>query len=159
LFSLSVVLGIAALVAIGSFSANLARAIDVQAKGLLGADLVVTTRTAPSGDVKAYLDRLGGEQAHDLSFSSMMVFPTAGGLPRLVQVRGMEGRFPFYGDFSTAPEDALAKFRANDAGNVVILEETLLAQFNAKVGDPVKLGDATFTVIGALRKLPGEELP
>ena len=38
LFSLSIVLGIAALVAIGSFTTNLQTAIDGQAKGLLGAD-------------------------------------------------------------------------------------------------------------------------
>ena len=41
LFSLSVVLGIAALVAIGSFTANLRQAIEDQAKTLLGADLLV----------------------------------------------------------------------------------------------------------------------
>lgn len=156
LFSLSVVLGIAALVAIGSFSTNLARAIDVQAKGLLGADLVVTSRATPSEEVRAYLDSLGGEQASDISFSSMMVFPTAGGATRLVQVRGMEGGFPFYGDFTTIPEDAAAGLRAPGTGNVVVLEESLLAQFNVKVGDPVKIGDAMFTVIGALQKLPGE---
>ncbi|MBL9206770.1 MAG: hypothetical protein JNN01_16895, partial [Opitutaceae bacterium] len=34
LFSLSIVLGVAALVAIGSFSANLQQAIEGQAKGL-----------------------------------------------------------------------------------------------------------------------------
>ena len=42
LYSLSVVLGIAALVSIGSFSANVRQAIDLEAKGLLGADLFVT---------------------------------------------------------------------------------------------------------------------
>ena len=39
LYSLSVVLGIAALVSIGSFSANVRQAIQAEAKGLLGADL------------------------------------------------------------------------------------------------------------------------
>jgi putative ABC transport system permease protein len=48
LFSFSVVLGIAALVAIGSLGSNLERAIDDQAKGLLGADLVITSRAALS---------------------------------------------------------------------------------------------------------------
>src|SRR2546423_15664931 len=86
LFSLSVVLGIAALVAIGSFSVNLEQGIDEQAKGLLGADLFVVARTAPTPAVQKYLDQLGGEQSREIGFSSMMVFPTAKGLTRLVAV-------------------------------------------------------------------------
>ncbi|HWA10374.1 MAG TPA: FtsX-like permease family protein [Opitutaceae bacterium] len=156
LFSLSVVLGIAALIAIGSFSANLDRAIQEQAKGLLGADLVVVARTAPDAALRDYLAGLGGEQAREQMFSSMAVFPSAGGATRLVQVRAVEGNFPFYGDFVTAPADAPARLRAG--GNVVILEETLLDQFGVKVGGEVKLGRTMFTVVGALRKLPGEPL-
>lgn len=164
LFSLSVVLGIAALVAVGSFSANLARAIDTQAKGLVGADLVVTSRAPLSPAVERFLAGLHAAQAQDVTFTSMMVFPTDHDFTRLVQVRAMAGAFPFYGDFTTAPAAAAAQYRAAEeaaaagapAPRVVILEQALLDQFNAKVGDPVKLGDATFTVIGALQKLPGE---
>ncbi|MEO6569489.1 MAG: FtsX-like permease family protein [Opitutaceae bacterium] len=151
---MSVVLGIAALVAIGSFGANLRQAIDVQAKGLLGADLVITGRSTPSEAAQRYLDALPGERARDTSFSSMMIFPSSNNLTRLVQVRAMEGSFPFYGDFTTDPVDAPPRFRAG--GNVVILEETLLRQFNTKVGETVKLGQTTFTVVGALLKMPGE---
>lgn len=160
LFSLSVVLGIAALVAIGSFGVNLARAVDTQAKGLLGADLVVISRNAPGPAVQRYLEALHGKEAHELSFASMLVFPKSD-LSRLVQVRALEGAFPFYGDFSTEPSGAAARFRAAAArgagsAHVVVLEDTLLRQYDVKVGDTVKLGRVTFTVIGALEKLPGE---
>ncbi len=154
LFSLSVVLGIAALVAIGSLGANLERGIDEQAKGLLGADLIITGRTALAEAVQREVDQLAAEQAREISFSSMMAFPTADNLTRLVNVRATVGNFPFYGDFTTVPADAPARLRAG--GNVVVVEETLLRQFNAKVGDAVKLGNTMFTVVGALQKLPGE---
>jgi putative ABC transport system permease protein len=154
LFSLSVVLGIAALVAIGSFTVNLKQAIDDQAKGLLGADLVVTSRATFTEPVLAYLSGLGGEQSRTREFSSMMVFQSAKDATRLVQVRAVEKNFPFYGDFETDPVDAYAKLRAG--GQVVILEETLLTQFGVKVGDPVKLGQAVFTIVGAIKKVPGE---
>jgi putative ABC transport system permease protein len=153
LFSLSIVTGIAALVAIGSFSTNLRRGVEDQTKALLGADLTVTTRAAPSPDLRTYLDALGGEQAHERMFSSMLVFPK-GGLTRLVQVRALEGEFPFYGEFVTEPADAPERLRKG--GDVVILEESLLQQFQAKVGDTVKLGRSDFTIIGAVRKVPGE---
>ena len=153
LFSLSVVLGIAALVAIGSFGANLDRAIQEQTKGLLGADLFVIGRSPPDAALQRYFDGLGGEQAHEQMLSSMAVFPKADAT-RLVQVRAVEGAFPFYGDFVTEPADAPARLRAG--GNVVILEETLLQQFGLAVGSPVKIGRTTFTVIGGLEKIPGE---
>jgi putative ABC transport system permease protein len=154
LFSLSVVLGIAALVAIGSLGANLQRGIDDQARGLLGADLVITGRNEPSKAVQDYAATLGGEVSREISFSSMMTFPTADDLTRLVNVRALEGGFPYYGDFQTAPSDAPARLKAG--GDVAILEETLMTQFNVKAGDRVKLGNTLFTVVGALQKLPGE---
>ncbi|MCX6955218.1 MAG: ABC transporter permease [Verrucomicrobia bacterium] len=154
LFSMSVVLGIAALVAIGSLGANLERGIDDQAKGLLGADLIIAGRNPLSEAALKHLEVYGGERAQEMSFSSMMAFPTAQNLTRLVNVRATEGDFPFYGDFVTVPADAPTKLRAG--GNVTIVEETLLRQFDAKVGDQVKLGNTLFTVIGALQKLPGE---
>ena len=154
LFSFSVVLGIAALVAIGSLGANLEQGIDEQARGLLGADLIITGRNEPSKAVREHVAKLGGETASEISFTSMMTFPTAENLTRLVNVRALEGNFPFYGDFQNEPADAAAKLRAG--GDVVILEETLLRQYNAKVGDTVKLGATNFTIVGALQKLPGE---
>jgi putative ABC transport system permease protein len=154
LFSLSIVLGIAALVAIGSLGANVERAVDEQAKGLLGADLIVTGRAEPSDAAQRYMADLGGESARETSFSSMMAFPAASNLTRLVNVRAVEGGFPFYGDFETVPADAPERLRAGS--DVAIVEETLLRQFGTPVGGTVKLGNTTFTVIGALRKLPGE---
>ncbi|MSU52656.1 MAG: ABC transporter permease, partial [Opitutaceae bacterium] len=103
LFSLSVVLGIAALVAIGSFTVNLKQAIDDQAKGLLGADLVVSSRAEFSAPVLEHLAALGGERSRTREFSSMLVFQSANDATRLVQVRAVEANFPFFGDFETAP--------------------------------------------------------
>ncbi|MBP6507427.1 MAG: ABC transporter permease [Opitutaceae bacterium] len=155
LFSLSVVLGIAALVAIGSFTVNLREALEGQAKGLLGADLVVTSRQPFAPEVQAYLAALGGEQAREVSFSSMMVFNAPEGeRTRLVQVRAVEGHFPFYGEFVTEPVNALAELR--NGGATVVLEDTLLNQFGVKAGDTVKLGKLRPVVLGAVKKVPGE---
>ncbi|PTY08233.1 ABC transporter permease [Opitutaceae bacterium EW11] len=155
LFSLSVVLGIAALVAIGSFADNLRRGIEAQAKTLLGADLAIGSRQPLSAEVDAYLNRLGGERARDVVLATMAVFPASGEQTRLVSLRGLAGGYPFYGDASSVPESAYRDvLRPGSDGAVV--EETLLAQFGAKVGDPIKLGQQTFRIVGALKKLPGD---
>lgn len=151
LYSSSIVLGIAALVSIGSFTANVRDAIDAEAKALLGADLMVTSPAPAPARVEELLRARGASIAHEKSFSSMMTFPKEGRL-RLVQVHAIEGGFPFYGKLETEPEGAAARL---DAGSI-LLEPTLLAQYGLSVGDPVKLGRSVFTVTGVLKKVPGE---
>src|SRR5690606_39291552 len=60
----SVVLGVAALVAVGSFGTNLQRTLDDQARGLLGADLEVSARSAPTPETEALLAGLGRSEEH-----------------------------------------------------------------------------------------------
>ncbi len=152
LFSTSIVLGIAALTAIGSLGTNLERAIEEQAKTLLGADLVIASRQAFSAEENALFRELGGEQSREASFSSMIYFPSSGGT-RLVHVRALDGAFPFYGRLETAPAQAADEFRR--AGGAIV-EQSLLTQFNARPGDNIRLGNLMTTVIGELQKVPGE---
>lgn len=154
LFSTALTLGVAALVAIGTLGANLNRAIDEQARSLVGADLVLEGRQAPTPEQTAWERSLGGEQAHEIGLSSMAVLPRTGAT-RLVQVRALEGGYPFYGQVETEPADAAARFARGESGALV--EESLLLQFNARPGtDTLDVGGRSFPILGALRKLPGE---
>src|SRR4051812_3929021 len=86
LFSLAIVLGVAALVAVGSLRDNLSFAIEEQTKSLLGADLTVNARARLPDDAEKYFSTLGEERAREISFNSMLILPPAGGPTRLVQV-------------------------------------------------------------------------
>lgn len=79
LFSLAIVLGVAALVAVGSLRDNLRFAIEEQTKTLLGADLTVTARAKLEGEAEKFVTGLGGEQAREISFNSMLILPDSGG--------------------------------------------------------------------------------
>jgi len=153
LLSLSVVFGIGALIAIGSVSANLRRAIDGQANSLLGADLVITGTIPTSPEWQQSLAVLGGEVARERIFPAQVA---AGGVARRVQMRALEGNFPFYGEFIAAPADAPARLR--QGGNVIILSDALLEQLHVRLGDTVKVGNGQedFTVIGQMKAFPGE---
>lgn len=153
LFSLAVVLGVAALVAVGSLRDNLRGAIDDQTKSLLGADLVITSRSALTPEAEQFVAGLGGEQAREIAFNSMIVVPGAGGATRLVQVRALQGAFPFYGEFTTAPADARAQLAH---GASAIVEDSVAVQYGLKAGDAIKLGAGEFRVAGSLLKVPGE---
>ncbi|MFZ5494534.1 MAG: ABC transporter permease [Verrucomicrobiota bacterium] len=153
LFSLAIVLGVAALVAVGSLRDNLRVAIEEQTKSLLGADLTVNSRTEFPEEPARYFATLGEDRAREVAFNSMLLGPREGGPTRLVQVRAIEGNFPFYGDFHTAPAGARAALRG---GMNAVLEESLLVQFNLRPGDKVRLGTAEYKVAGGLRAIPGE---
>lgn len=152
LFSASVVLGIAALVAIRSFGESLKTTIDSQAKSLLGADIVFSSRDEYPDEIHERIATLGGERSREVSLSSMAFFMRTMGT-RLIQLRALEPGFPFYGDFETQPPEAAQKFRAEHGA---LVEEGLMSQFEAKIGDRVKLGQAEFVISGVLTKVPGE---
>src|SRR5688500_4838103 len=152
LFSISITLGIAALVSIGSFRHSLSQAIDDQARSLIGADLVIESNQVFRPEDEALLHSLSGEQAREIRFTTMAVFPKSEGT-RLAAVRALGGDFPFYGSLETIPPDAAKDLRQ---GVRAIVDESLLLQFQAQVGDPLKIGDTEFIIAGALRKIPGE---
>ncbi|MCA1659533.1 MAG: ABC transporter permease, partial [Verrucomicrobiaceae bacterium] len=151
-FSTSITLGIAALVSIGSFRKSLAQAIEDQARTLIGADLIIESTRSFTPEEEAFLRSLGSPQAREVRFTNMAVFPASGDT-RLVQVRALGGDFPFYGAMETEPAGAAREFRN---GGQAIVQESLLIQFRAHVGDRIKIGEAEFTIAGALRKVPGQ---
>lgn len=150
LFVSSIVVGIAALVAISSFGENLTADIDNQAQELLGADLVLEN-SKPIQDQP--LDSLAIAMASEVNFASMVAFPKTGA-SRLTQVRALEGGFPFYGSLETIPASGDADFRSG--GKKALVEKTLMAQFNAQVGDVIKVGEVEFEIAGELQKVPGQ---
>jgi putative ABC transport system permease protein len=162
LFISSIVIGIAALVAINSFSENLQTDINNEAKSLLGADLIVQGGQPASDTVLQTLDLLGASQrAETWSLVSMVYFPQNGGT-RLSQVRAQEGGFPFFGKLSTEPATAAEVFKKATApgapvseSQVALVEKTLMLQFGLKVGDTVRVGVVPFVIAGQLNSAPG----
>ncbi len=157
LFMSAIVLGIAALVAINSFSDNLSRSINDQAKELVGADLVLSTGRAPTPATRKFLDRIGQRRTYEVAFPSMVFFPGTG-RARLAQVKALQGDFPYYGLWETTPAAAANRFRkaSRTTGRVALVDEALLAQFGAKAGDSVKVGNLTYFIAGSVQKTPGQ---
>lgn len=154
LFISSIILGIAALVAIYGLGYTLERDIDLQAKTLIGADLAVDANQPPDPVVQQLLDSIGtfSQQAAENNFASMIYFTKSGGT-RLAQVRAVSGGFPFYGQLETRPGTAFAGF-AKQQGALV--ERTLLLQFNAQPGDSIRVGEKTFLILGEILQSPGK---
>lgn len=168
LFMSSIVLGIAALVGINSFGDNLARSIREQARELLGADLVLsssqpfTTLAGPAlthGDslvagLAPTLRKLGQTRSDEAAFASLVSFPRTQGV-RLAQVRALGAGFPYYGAWETQPAAAGAQFRTGQTSGALV-DDVLLAQFDARVGDSVQVGTLMLPIVGRVMSTPGQ---
>lgn len=152
LFLSSIVLGIAALVAIYSFEQNVRNDINQQAKELVGADLMIWSNKPVSPEAQALLDSLGSRRSQEKSFVSMIYFQQGGGT-RLVQVKALEGAFPYYGAIETTPAEATQSFRNQQQA---LLDKTLMLQFGARNGDSIQLGNVSFSIAGMVTKAPGQ---
>lgn len=151
LFMASIVLGIAAVVAIQSFGENLKENISLQSKSMMGADFKIDTDKVPGDEVLHIIDSLGGADAKEISFSSMAAFPGKEGT-KLVQVRGIEGGFPFYGELETNPPQAANTYQQKGEA---LIDATVMRQLGLQPGDLVKIGEVTMPIAGSLISVPG----
>ena len=150
----TVAVGVAALVAINSFTDNLQDSVRRQARALLGADLALVSRQAFSPRVEALLDTLsrGARLSRVTSFAGMAYVPRTAGT-RLVQVAAVEGRFPFYGEIRTEPRQAWTQLQA---GRHVVVDPSLLTALSARIGDTVALGEGRFVITGTIQSAPSD---
>jgi putative ABC transport system permease protein len=152
LFISSIILGIAALVAIYSLADNLNRAIDEQAASLIGADMDISNSKPYTPQLLKLINALGNRRSEEKRFSSMVYFPKNGGT-RIIEVRALGGDFPYYGELETEPVAAGRTFRK---GQQALVDQTLMLQFDAKVGDSIRIGNAGFVIAGTLTGAPGQ---
>jgi len=152
LFVSSIILGIAAMVAIYSLGDNMSAEVDRQAASLLGADLMIGTGKQVSPAMQKMVDSLGDRRSEQRMFPSMIYFSKSN-KTRLVQVRALGGEFPYYGILETVPASAGKEFRN---GQAALVDQTMMLQYEAAVGDTVKVGNVSFVIAGTLINAPGQ---
>jgi putative ABC transport system permease protein len=155
LYMSSISLGVAALVAIDSFAANVQESIKQQSRALLGGDINLRARTGFTPALDSLLDSLstaGVPSAKVVSFASMASAAPSGGT-RLAQVRAVSPGYPYYGEVVTEPAGAWA---ALHDGNNAYVDPSLLISLDAKVGDTLIIGYARFIIRASLLNVPGD---
>ena len=155
LYMSSISLGVSALVAIDSFTQNVTKSVQEQSRALLGADVVLRAREVYSKKATALLDSLeqtGTGVSRVTTFASMGLVPRSGGT-RLVQVRAVSPKYPFYGEITTDPAGL---WRQLQAGRYAIVDPSVLVSLDARLGDTLMLGTARFVMLAAVRNVPGD---
>lgn len=155
LLTAAVTAGVAALVAINSFTDNLQESVRDQARSLLGADLSLSSASPLTPRAQAVVDSMTGagtEVARNISFGAMAYSPGASGT-RLVQAVAVEGGYPFYGSIATDPPEAWSQL---GQGGGVLIDPSLLAALGVEKGGALALGEGRFTVRGVVTHVPGD---
>jgi putative ABC transport system permease protein len=154
LYMSSISLGVAALVAIDSFSSNITQSVKDQSRALMGGDISFNSSKPIPPAVDSIFDSLsrrGVSFARVTTFPSMAVVPRTAGT-RFAQVRGVTDNYPFYGNIVTEPA---GRWRMLHDGAYAIVDPSLLTSLNARVGDTLKLGFGTFIIIASIKDVPG----
>ncbi len=154
LYMTSIALGVAALVAMDSFSSNVTRSVEEQSRTLMGGDAQLSGRQAFTPSTDSLLDSLGKHgvlNARAVTFPSMILI-TRTSATRLAQVRGVGPGYPFYGTITTQPANLYDQIQT---GQFALVDSAILTTTNARIGDTLRLGYGDFTIIGTLKDVPG----
>ncbi|WP_294194257.1 ABC transporter permease [uncultured Sphingomonas sp.] len=147
LLAMCLFLGTAALAGIGSLSAAMLAALDAQGRSMLGGDLemVVSQRRAMPEELAAFA--AAGRMAEVVSLRAMA---HAGDDSALVELRGVDDRWPLVGRMRLAP-GALAP---RPHGRQAAIAPALADRLGVRVGGTIRLGTTPYRVIGLIAEEP-----
>ncbi len=146
LFMSSIILGVAALVAINSFNYNLRKEIDKEAATLLGADLAASGNRPAENEILQILDSLPAKKAREMELLSMSYIPKTDET-QFIRLKAIEGNFPFYGKIKSDPTASAQTFRE---GPSALVDESLMLQHGLVPGDSIKVGKMMLEIKGRL---------
>ena len=155
LYMSSIAIGVGALVAINSFSADVTHSVRSQSRSLLGADLEISSNHPFNDSIQGLLDSLratGHRISREVSFGSMGLI-VRNGATRLMSVRAVTGEYPYYGAITTAPENIWYSFRKTRSA---IVDPAVLIQLDAVPGDTIAIGEERFEIAGTVTNVPGD---
>jgi putative ABC transport system permease protein len=149
LLIVAVTLAVAALTAVGFFADRLQGGLQRDARQLLGGDAVVSSDNPPPPAFEEMARSLKLQVVHTLGFPTMArASDDQGGAAKLVALKVVEPGYPLRGKLrvTTAPDAPDAPTSETPAKGEAWVEAALLDAVGLKVGDPLLLGDARFTV-------------
>ncbi len=157
LFFLCAGLGVAAIVVLRSVTQQVRATLTAEARSLIASDVLIEARR-PLPDV--VLPRAGTlvagppvQAATRVTETQTMASPAPGrgnGNVKLVEVRGIEPAFPFYGQIEL--EGGQPYSHALVAGHGAIVQRELLVALGLDVGDAIRLGGREFEVRGVIAR-------
>ena len=156
-FLACLIIGVAAIAAVGSVRESISLGLQQEGSTLLGGDaeLELTYRFA-SEEERAWIaeNALGSTELVD--FRSMAVFGAEGAADRsLTQVKAVDAAYPLLGEVELEPIMPLETALAGQGGVPgAVLDPVLIERLGMQVGDRFNLGATEFVIMAALIREP-----
>jgi putative ABC transport system permease protein len=162
-FFVCVAIGVGAIVALRSMIQTVRSGLMRESRALIAADVAIGTNRPWPADVRADLEkRLASTpviaRQETVEVATMVRPPDGQGAPvaRMVELRGVEDGFPFYG--KVLMQDGTAFTHALLANHGALVRPELLAQLGLSVGDSLLVGGVPFTIRGVISDEPGRRV-
>lgn len=144
-------LGVAAITAVGTLQSAVKAGLAADGARLLGGDIEVRVSQRPiSAEARAWAESRGAMLSQVIELRAMAVAPS--GERSVVELKAVDGAYPLYGDLVLSPAGASLALRDGRYG--VALEPSLVQRLALTPGDAVRIGEATFTFVGAIATEP-----
>ncbi|MBB5019542.1 putative ABC transport system permease protein [Chitinivorax tropicus] len=148
---LALVIAVAAMTSVGFFTDRMQRALTEQANDLLGADLVVSADKPIPPAWQALATGSGLKLAHTTIFPSMVL---SGEGTQIASIKAVSAGYPLRGRFLLGTASQVHQAGQIPAAGTLWADERLLLRLNAKIGDQVQLGEASFRIAERIEREP-----
>ncbi|MFB9149739.1 ABC transporter permease [Roseovarius ramblicola] len=148
-----VILGVAAIAAVGTLRESVQAGLATQGAALLGGDaeIELTYRFA-SRTARLWMDEAATRVSEIADFRSMAV---AGDARELTQVKAVDAAYPLVGAVGLAPDMPLSRaLDGTDDLPGAVMEPVLATRLGIKVGDEFRLGDQSFALMAKITREP-----
>lgn len=154
-FVLCLAVGVTAIVCVAGLTENLERRIQREARQLLAADLTISGLQPPSPEIETFLstrDDLEVTRVRELvTVAARPSVEQIPGTSQLIELKVIDGDYPFYGRLETEPQSDLRNLLADQE---IVAAPDLLARLDLATGDSLRIGEASFRVTGQVLREP-----
>src|SRR5216684_3331965 len=154
IFLACLALGVAVIAGVGSLSAAVGAGLRADARAMLGGDVELHLVHRPATpQQRAYLAK--DADVSEVAQMRAMARTEDGNERALVELKAVDGAYPLYGAVTLDPAQMLdAAIAKRDGHWGAVVAPGLLTRLKLHLGDPVRVGDATFILRAVLTHEP-----
>lgn len=150
-------IAVAAVSAVGFLADRVGRALEVEARQMLGADLVVVSDQPLDKGLRQEAEKRGLRTAQTLVFPSMVL---AGGRSQLVEIKAVSDTYPLRGQLRTATQPGLTDVAVNrgPTAKTVWVDERLHGALGLLPETPLHVGQLVLPATALITREPDRSM-
>jgi putative ABC transport system permease protein len=150
-------IAVAAVSAVGFLADRVGRALEVEARQMLGADLVVVSDQPLDKSLRQEAEKRGLRTAQTLVFPSMVL---AGGRSQLVEIKAVSDAYPLRGQLRTAMQPGLADVAVNrgPTARTVWVDERLHGALGLSPETSLHIGQLVLSATALITREPDRSM-